>query len=171
MSLEEVVSLEADVTYSLGKLNKKTGKVDPKTVEGYYLGFRKVENRLGESQIHFFKTEKGNVAIWGSTDLNRKLQSVKLGNMTKAEFVGMKETPKGDMRSFKVYQDRTNFIEVDENLSASPVIEDADEDDEVVNDEDDSQDVYLPQGINTVQLSASERQAKVQALLNKNKKK
>lgn len=179
MSLEEVVSLEADVTLSLGKLNKKTGKTDPKTVEGYYLGSRKVTTtKYGDSLIHFFKTAKGNVGVWGTGDLNRKLQNIRVGTMAKAEFVGMKDTPRGEMRSFKVFQDKNNTIEVEINVSAP--VEYADEDTATSYDEasgeDENDRAYededtLPQGQAQVQLSSAERQAKVQALLNKNKKK
>jgi hypothetical protein len=178
MAYEEVLSLESDVTYSLGKLNKKTGKTDPKSVEGYYIGNRKVETRLGDSLIHFFKTKTGNVAVWGTNDLNRKLQNIKLGTMVKAEFVGMKDTPRGEMRYFKVSQDKNNFIEVDSNLSAAPQVEDAEEyaENDEVDDNDDGEQT-LPSGYGqnvssaqSTQLTTAERAAKVQALLNKNKK-
>jgi hypothetical protein len=175
MALEEVVSLEADVTYSLGKLNKKTGKTDPKSVEGYYLGSRKVATKLGDSLIHFFKTQRGNVGVWGSGDLNRKLQNIRIGTMTKVEFIGMKDTPRGEMRSFKVYQDKNNTIEVEINVSAPVEYSEDFEDTSTDSDSDDAlsgsdDEPYLPAGQAQVQLSAVERAAKVQALL-KNKKK
>lgn len=188
MALQEVVSLEADITLSLGKLNKKTGKTDPKSVEGYYLGNREVDTKLGKSLIHFFQTSKGNVGVWGATDLNRRLASVSPGTMAKAEFVGTKPTPRGDMRAFKVYQDKANFIDVEVNTEAPVAYDDAASSYDNTNDsEDDSSDSSyeanddLPQGNTyvaapTLQAStankttALERAAKVQALLNRNKK-
>jgi len=120
MSLVEVQSLESEITYALGKLNKKTGKTDPKQVEGYYLGFRTIEGgKYGPSKLHFFQTSKGIVGVWGKPDLDRKLSAVALGTMTKAEFAGLKNTPKGEMRTFKVYQDKDNTIEVDINHEAA----------------------------------------------------
>lgn len=129
MSFTEVISLEADVTYSLGKLNKKTGKKDPSSVEGYYIGKREVDTKLGKSLIHFFKTKTGNVAVWGSTNLNHKLAGIGIGTMTKVDFVGMKPTPRGEMRSFKVAQDKANFIEVAVEYSEPSLDEDGNEDD------------------------------------------
>jgi hypothetical protein len=187
MGLTEVVSLEAEVTYSLGKYNKKTGKTDPKSVEGYYLGKRVVETKLGDSSIHFFQTEKGPVGVWGTKYLNSKLSNVKPGTMTKAEFVGMKPTPRGDMRSFKVFQDKENTIEVsveppvaqyaDEFAAVSDNRATYNEDDKNEDDKDEDNNSgyeapsYAAATVNNTQVSAAERQARVQALLNKGKKK
>jgi len=194
MAFEEVVSLDAAVTVSLGKLNKKTGRKDPATVEGYYLGAREVDTKLGKSSIHFFKFQPSsenkesneklaaayrslgigpgeNVGVWGTGDLNKKLKTIRVGTMTKAEFVGMTPTPKGDMRSFKVAKDKLNTIEVELNASAPVEYAEEEQDDEDVDNveaNDSYQDDYQPQ---QVQLSAAERAQKVQALLNKNKKK
>jgi hypothetical protein len=178
MGLTEVVSLEAEVTYSLGKLNKKTGKTDPKSVEGYYLGKRTVETKLGDSSIHFFQTEKGNVGVWGTTDLNRKLSNVKPGTMTKAEFAGMKPTPRGDMRSFKVFQDKENTIEVSVEPAPAQYADELENGSTYNENHEDEQDnsgyeapSYTVATVNNVQVSAAERQARVQALFNKSKKK
>jgi len=185
MGFEEVISLDADITYSLGKLNKKTGKTDPKTAEGYYLGNRTVEGgKYGKSVLHFLKTPKGNLGVWGSGDLNKKLGNVSVGTMVKIEFTGMKPTPRGDMRSFKVSQDKENTIEVEISASA-PAYED-----ELENNESDTGYSYegggqgddgddyeeptetpLAAAPATNGTTAAERQARVQALLKSKAKK
>jgi hypothetical protein len=120
MGFKEVSSLDADVTIALGKINKETGKPYPKQAEGYYLGNRKVENKRGESTLHFLQTPKGNLGIWGTTDLNRKLQQVGVGVMVRITSTGTKPTPNGDMYTYKVETDKANTIEV-ETLSAGAV--------------------------------------------------
>jgi hypothetical protein len=126
MAYQKVRALEADVTYALGKLNKKTGKTDPKMVEGYYLGTRLVETPLGDSTLHYFETQSGVVAVWGATKLNSGLSQVKLGNMTRVEFVGVGKPSKGKQgaRLFDIQQDPDNSIEVlpaGETLASSNV--------------------------------------------------
>lgn len=113
MAFTEVSSLDADVTIALGKTDKKTGKPYPKQAEGYYLGKRAVENKRGESSLHFLQTAKGNLGVWGTTDLNRKLSQVKPGTMVRITSTGTKPTPNGDMYTYKVESDKTNTIEVE----------------------------------------------------------
>lgn len=179
MGLTEVISLDADVTYSLGKLNKSTGKTDPKSVEGYYLGYQQLpDNKYGKSGLHYFKTKTGTVAIWRAGDLDKKLANVKVGTMTKAEFVGMKPTNKGDMRSFKVYNDKANFIEVE--IEASAPVSDDDETELILltdgsyaaqdpDDENESEE-ELPVAAAPAGLTPAQRQKKVQDLLNAKKR-
>lgn len=112
MAFKEVASLDAEVTIAIGKKNKQTGKPYPNQAEGYYLGNRKVQNRKGESTLHFLQTPKGNLGVWGTTDLDRKLRQVTPGTMVQITFAGMKQTPNGDMYSYKVAQDTENTIEV-----------------------------------------------------------
>lgn len=118
MSFKEINSLDAEVTIALGGINKQTKKANPTSVEGYFLGTRRVENKLGECSIHFFQTSKGNVGVWGKTDLDRKLKNVALGSMTRATSIGTVPTPRGkDMYKFKVEVDEANTIEVDNSSS------------------------------------------------------
>src|ERR1700722_4366039 len=112
MGFKEVQSLDADVTVALGKADKETGKPYPKTAEGYYLGKRTVENKRGESQLHFLQSALAygdlglkvgqNLGIWGTTDLNRKLSEVKPGTMVRVTSTGTKPTPNGDMYTYRV---------------------------------------------------------------------
>lgn len=111
MPFTEVASLDAEVTVALGKKDKN-GKPYPKQAEGYYLGSRNVESKRGESKLHFLQTSEGNLGIWGTTDLNRKLGAVNPGVMVRISFTGMKATPNGDMYCYKVEQDKSNSIEV-----------------------------------------------------------
>lgn len=115
MAFKQVQSLEAENTIALGGFNKKTRKENATSVEGYYLGSRTVPDSKkisGQSFIHFFQTESGNLGVWGKTDIDRKLSAVTPGTMTRVSFTGMRETPKGDMYLFKVEVDAENTIEV-----------------------------------------------------------
>src|ERR1700722_6239770 len=102
MGFREVNGPEADVTIALGKKNKETGKPYPKQAEGFYLGERTVENKRGKSRLHFLQTEAGNLGLWGTTDLNRKLSAVPVGTMVRVTSTGTKTTPKGEMYTYKV---------------------------------------------------------------------
>ncbi len=64
-------------------------------------------------KLHFFQTPKGNIGVWGKTDLDRKLSTVAPGTMTRAAFASMKACPgKNDMYVYKVETDKANVIEV-----------------------------------------------------------
>lgn len=165
MAFKEVSSLDADVTVALGGINRKTGKKNPTSAEGYYLGNRPVTNKTGESKLHFLQTPKGKLGVWGKTDMDKKLASVVPGTMIRISFTGMQPTPKGDMYKFKVEVDDANTIEVnaatagtneayDDGAGDDEGAFDTDEVDE--QDEDDSQ---------TQALAALERKKKVEALL------
>jgi hypothetical protein len=182
MGFKEVTSLDADTVVSVGGRDKKTGKANPTSVEGYYLGFRTVENKKGEGKIHIFQTAKGNLGVWGKTDSDRKLSGIALGTMTRLSFKGMKPTPNGDMYAYVVEVDTDNTIEV-ADLSAGAGNEtgietggyddggDEDLGEETAEeytdgaDEDAAQEAALAAAAKV----AAERKAKVQALL-KNKK-
>lgn len=115
MAFKTITSLDADVTIALGGTNKKLGKPNPQQIEGFYLGKREVEDRKkksGKSAIYYFQTPKGNVGVWGKTDLDRKMQGVTPGVMVRATCTGTRETPNGDMYTFKVEVDEDNTIEV-----------------------------------------------------------
>ena len=112
MAYQEVQSLDADVCVALGKTDKKTGKPYPKQAEGYYLGNREVESARGDSKLHILQTAKGNLGVWGTTDLNRKLLQVTAGVMVRITSTGTKPTPKGDMYTYKVESDPSNSIDV-----------------------------------------------------------
>jgi hypothetical protein len=177
MAFKEVNDLNPDTTISLGGVNKKTNKPNPKQVEGYYLGSRKVEDRKkksGYSYIYVLQTPKGNLGVWGKTDLDRKMEAVTPGVMIRITQSGMAATPNGEMYKFKVEFDESNTIEV---VSASS-LSSADSGSATAEETDDASYPYdeaAPEyedeeATQVAALAAAERQAKVKALLNRNKK-
>jgi hypothetical protein len=175
MAFKEVQSLDADVTIALGGVNKKTGKANPKQVEGYYLGKRTTENKKakdGTSNLYFFQTSKGNVGVWGKTDLDRKMGAVKLGAMTRITQSGMVPTPNGDMYKFKIEVDTDNLIEVSEALSATTTNSYSDEDTSYSETEEDSYGSYSDEEEETARFTAASstnRKARVDELLKTSK--
>ncbi len=168
MAFKEVSSLDADVTIALGKKDKATGKPYPKQAEGYFLGSRTVENKRGESKLHFLQTPKGNLGIWGTTDLNRKLASAPVGAMVRITSTGTKPTPNGDMYTYKVEVDADNSIEVSAEADVASDFTDSSEgtvDGSSGDDYDSSDDDQA------AELAALERKAKVEALLRGGKSK
>lgn len=115
MAFKEVIDLNCENTISLGGSNKKTGKANPTKIEGYYLGRRSIEDTKkasGVSYIYIFQTQKGNVGVWGKTDLDRKMLTVQAGNMVRVTQTGMKETKNAPMYVYKVEHDPENTIDV-----------------------------------------------------------
>lgn len=115
MGFKTVVSLDCDKAISLGGEDRKTRKANPTSIEGYYVGSRKVESaksKTGFCLLHVFQTSGGLTGVWGKTDLDRKLSSVSPGIMTRASFVGMKETKNNPMYLYKVEIDADNSIDV-----------------------------------------------------------
>jgi hypothetical protein len=115
MGFKEVTSLDADVTVRLGGTDKKTGKRNPQQQEGYYLGAKEInspKSKSGKANLHIFSTAKGNVGVWGKTNMDQKLKSVTPGTMTRVTFKNMQATPNGEMYVYTVETDDTNTIEV-----------------------------------------------------------
>lgn len=175
MAFQEVNDLNTDVTISLGGTNKKTGKANPTKIEGYYLGKKEVEDRKkksGKSYIYVFQTPKGNVGVWGKTDMDRKMEAATEGFMLRVSHTGMAQTPNGEMYKYKVEFDSENTIPVLSKGSSNTAYEEPVEasfgtDDE---DEEDNFSYEAPTAPALSASSAAERQAKVQALLNKKAK-
>ncbi len=170
MAYKEITALDADTTIALGGTNGKTGKPNPTRVEGYYLGSKEVESpksKTGKSFIHYFKTKTGNVAVWGKTNLDRKLSSAKVGEMTLVIQSGTQRTANGNMYLYSVQQDDTNTIEVANTSSNSPSFN---EDEGIDEDYNNDEDTYASEEVTQkAALSAAERAAKVQSLLGKRK--
>jgi hypothetical protein len=118
MAFREITSLEADTVIALGKIDKKTGKPYPKVIEGYLLGSRTIKSPRGDSSLFIFETPKGNVGVYGTTDLNRKLANVAPGTMTRVTSTGTRPTKNGNMYTYKVEQDQDNVK--DDFISAAP---------------------------------------------------
>ncbi len=130
MAFERVKTLETDNTIGLGGKNKSTQKLNPTQIEGYFLGTRKVDStkdKRGFSYIHVFQTSKGNVGVWGKTNMDRQLEVVQPGTMTRVTATGKtRPTKNGDMILFNVEVDTGNTIEV-EGLSAQESTDDGTE--------------------------------------------
>ncbi len=179
MAFQEIRSLDTDTVITLGGVDKKTKKTNPKQVEGYYLGKRALPpgkyTKPGKTDyMYIFQTPEGNVGVWGKPDLDRKLASTAPGNMLRVTYAGMKPTPKGDMHTYKVEVDSENTIDVSD--LATPGASQADsysDDSEVEEDDDqedgeiDSDDTPAPRGVNAQ--AVAERAARVANLLSKNK--
>lgn len=166
---KEVASLDAEVTVALGKKNKQTGKPYPKSAEGYYLGNRKVESKRGESNLHFLQTEDGNLGVWGTTDLDRKLAQVDAGSMIRITSTGTKPTPNGEMYTYRVEVDATNTINVS-GLASESYSSNDDEGSEDNSDLEDSGDGdYEEQPVALAAPSGSNKRS-VQEILNRKSK-
>lgn len=185
MGFQEVTSLDADNTVALGGMNRKTGKKNPTSVEGYYLGSKKVDSKKaknGFAYIHILQTAKGNLGVWGKTDLDRKILTVTPGTMIRATHVGMQETPNGEMYKYKLEQDPDNSIPVLAATSVNQNIQETNQSDEEyvatsnsafqeaeTTEEDEGFDDV--DALVAAQQEAAARKAKVQAMLAKQKSK
>lgn len=112
MAFREVADLDCSETVAIGGKNKETGKPNPKSIEGYFIGTKKTETKLGECSLHILQTQKGNVGVWGKTNLNQKMTAVKPGQMIRISFVGLVETKFNPMFKYKVEVDPENTIDV-----------------------------------------------------------
>jgi hypothetical protein len=140
MAFKDVQSLEADNTVSLGGFNK-------------------------------------NLGVWGKTDLDRKVLQVIPGAMVRITQSGTRAIPGGnDMYIFKVQQDLDNCIDVDfvpeQSLVTHTSESDDGNDDDAFNNLSTSTPAQAPRvtpPVSNVATNAA-RTAKVQDLLNKNKR-
>lgn len=176
MAFKQVQDLDSETTISLGGVNKKTRKANPTSVEGYYIGKRKVDSKKaksGFSFIYYFQTPKGNVGVWGKTDLDRKMEGVVAGNMVRASFEKMIPTPNGEMYKYKVEFDPDNTIEVTAPQSSDygDVAESSDTPSTYDTTDDSAADEVDEDELQAQALARAERQAKVQAQVNKYKQK
>lgn len=169
MAFQEVADLSADTTISLGGVNKKTGKANPSKVEGYYLGSKKVadkKKKSGFSFIYILQNDKGNIGVWGKTDLDRKMQAAPVGAMVRITQSGMTPTPNGDMYKYQVAFDPENTITV---LAVGyQAAEESYDNNEAEDNEEDSYTANTYENEVTSQkvaLSASARTQQVEALL------
>ncbi len=178
MAYEKVSDLSTDTVVKLGGLNSKTGKPNPTTIEGYFLGSREVKSETGISVIHIFQTPKGNEGIWGTADINNKLAQLTPGTMTLVNYKEKRKLAGGKTKHvYDVMFDKENTIEVVTPKSQTFAQPNSDADEEYVNqhtgsavetlEEDNSQDEEV---VALEAASAAARKAKVQALLNKNRK-
>lgn len=114
MPFKTVADLDCETTVTLGGFDKKTRKDNPTSYQGFYIGAKTIESKLGPSKLHIFQNEEGgNTGIWGKRNMDSKLQAVTPGHLTRVTFVGEVDTGKGNpMKKFRVETDTTSFIEV-----------------------------------------------------------
>lgn len=191
MSFKEVASLDASTTIALGGKNEKTSKANPTAVTGHYLGYRTVTTEYGPAKLHVFSTDKGNVGVWGKTNMNTKLEGVEPGQLVRVSFTGMQKVPgRRDMYKYKVEVDTENTIDVGGLAAATEeetqddgsepneeyTNEDFDPNDDSLDEsdvEDESEELDTPPPARATApkkaapVPTADRQAKVKALLNK----
>lgn len=184
MAFKQVQDLDSEYTIALGGVDKN-GKQNPKSVEGYYLGKRKVESAMAKSgfaNLHFFQTEDGNIGVWGKTNLDQKLANVTPGTMVRATHTGMQRIPgKRDMFKYSVEVDDDNTIQINLSSSSESSVDDSspmDADDSLDADDDlgadDTPADEIPPArakppVRAAQPPSKEQQAKVKGLLGQRK--
>jgi hypothetical protein len=187
MGFKEVADLDCEVTTAIGGKNKETGKNNPTSAEGYFIGTRQVpskKSKTGFCSLHILQTKNGNLGVWGKTNLDQKLLGVEPGTMVRITFVGMVETNANPMYKYRVEQDRDNTIDVSTVTAAKggqePEDSTGDDDRDAGGDDDDTDpDLDSDEGAadeapparatpprRAATTPSAERQAKVQALLN-----
>ncbi len=122
----EVPDLDCSKTYAIGGVDKKSGKKNPVTATGYYIGTKQVpskKSKTGLAALHIIQTLEGNHGIWGKTNLDQKMRAVKPGQLCKIDFVGMVETENNPMYKYKVAVDQTRTIEVVDGDTSEPAAE------------------------------------------------
>lgn len=179
-----MADLNTEVTTALGGVDKKSGRKNPTSLEGYYIGTRQVaspKSKTGFSALHIFQTQKGNVGVWGKTNLDQKMTAVTPGQMIRVTFTGMQETKNNPMYKYRVEVDAENTIDVgdlntgdssgeeSEDNGAYSSAGGGDEPEEALDEEEAPLDETPPQRAVPPRRAAvapdAARQAKVQALL------
>lgn len=131
MAFETLPDLDCETTTALGGVNKETGKANPKQAEGYFLGTKlnkSTKSKDGLSRLHILQTPKGNLGVWGKTDLDRKMLAVTPGTMIRITQTHSIETKNGDMYKFQVEVDAENTITVAVPANTPVVADDSEPD-------------------------------------------
>lgn len=186
MAFERIATLDAEKSISLGGMDKKSGKPNPKSVEGYYLGTKTgIPNKFNPEKPdcqHVLQTKDGLVGVWGKSHLNPQMAKAIPGCMVRITFTGTRPSKKGnDQLLFAVEQDKTNNIAVDADsndghyASSQDAAEEYETDyTESLEEEETVADELPPVRASRPASPASapdpKRQAAVQALLNRSKK-
>lgn len=178
MAFQEVQDLDCTAV-ALGGTDRKTNKANPTRVEGWYIGSRKVDSpksKSGFTYLYVFQTAKGNLGVWGKTDLDIKMKNATLGAMTRVTFTGMQETKNNPMYKYKVEVDKENSIEVISSQAQPEASAEGSADDDALEDSDLDADEPLADEVPPARFAALkkalstpslERQAQIQALLKK----
>ncbi len=165
MAYEKLQDLSTDRVFKLGGTDKDENPY-PKQIEGYYLGSKTFQGTEGPSTIHVFQTPKGNDGIWGSKTLNDSLTSKVVGMMVLVVHKGKKKlSGKKTQHMYDISVDKENTIEVDASSAVEVTDNSSDTEFEAADNADDS----TEDEDQAAALAQVERQAKVQAMLNKGK--
>jgi hypothetical protein len=120
MAYKKKLDLVTDNAIQLG--GSTAGKLNPTKIEGFYLGFKEVDGEYGLGKLHIFQTLKGNVGVWGKTNLNRILTSHEKGMMCQVTFTGMGTAKKGKKPAYEYQLEYDDSLTIDVSgidLSAS----------------------------------------------------
>lgn len=174
-----------DVTsVKLGGTDKKTGKKNPTQLEGYYLRKETRPNKFNPEKpqnFYVFMTSSGQIGTYSTAGIDREMKKATIGVMTLLKDTGeVLDTGKGNpMRVFQVAQDKSNVLDA-ESLASSNIVPEEDyegQQDELseIDAEDDEavEEMPAPRPVAPkvpAKTPSSEQQAKIQALLNKNRK-
>lgn len=168
MGFKEVNAVDSSVSISLGGINRTTGKPNPTQIEGYYLGVKAIPSLMaksGSTNLYILQTPKGNVGVWGKTDLDRKMLGVdaEAGYMIRISYTGTKPIPgKNSMHTFKVEVDESNTLNAEE-FNAATAADDSGFEDDVPTNFDEVEPEYPV----AAQAAATTNPAKARALLSK----
>lgn len=109
MARKKVVDLDAENAVGFGK---EEGQIPPgHTLEGHYIGGRKVKTKFGMATLHVLQTESGNLGVWGSAQLDAKLGTVPPGSMVFITYVKKIKVTNGTMKVFEVEYDDEDRVE------------------------------------------------------------
>ncbi len=115
MGFQDIADLDCQVTTAIGGVDKKSNKKNPTSIDGFFIGTRQVpsaKSKTGFASLHVLQTEKGNVGVWGKTNLDQKMTAVKAGQLVRISFTGMVETKNNPMYKYRVQVDPSQTIEV-----------------------------------------------------------
>ncbi len=115
MAFKKVATLDTDSAVTIGGVDKKTGKKNPTSIEGYLLGTKNLgPNKFNKSKtdyMHILQTQDGNVGVWGKVHMDRQLFGVNPGTMVRITYTGTKDVGKGNpMTCFLVEVDESECI-------------------------------------------------------------
>lgn len=189
MAFKRYDDAQPDSWVTVGGISKKTGKKNPSTQTGYYLGRTVGKNQFDEDKdkvTFMVKTDRGVVGVNGNSNLIRRMDAAErnfksaegkspLGASVVITCTGEQPSKKGNpMKLFDVQFDADDMIEVQ---SAGPISATEDDGGYVADTEDQDGSTYSDDNeddedsAQAAAQAAAERKAKVQALLAKGKNK
>lgn len=133
MAYKTKFSGNADKAIKLGGTNNETGRANPTSLEGYFLGSKNTKSAHGPGKLHIFQTPEGTVGVWGTSKLNDLMTSDIVGQMCEVTFTGMippRVKGRKPAYGYKVRHDEDNTTDVsgiDLNAAEPAEAEESDE--------------------------------------------